>query len=59
VYAILEFPGGPALSVGYRRRATAETALERLRSADPRYSRHVVVALEPPVVPAVHEPCEA
>jgi hypothetical protein len=47
VYAILEFPDGPALSVGYRSLAAAETALRRLSSGDPRYAGHVVALVEP------------
>lgn len=43
MYAILEFPDGPALSVGYRTLASAEAALDRLRSADSRYLASVVV----------------
>lgn len=50
VYAILEFPDGPALSVGYRSRAAAETALRRLLGDDSRYARYVVAEVDP-VIP--------
>ena len=43
MYSILEFPDGPALSVGYRTLASAEAALDRLRTADTRYLSSVVV----------------
>ena len=46
VYAILEFPDGPALSVGYRSRAAAEAALRRLVGGDARYARCVVAEVE-------------
>jgi hypothetical protein len=46
VYAILEFPDGPALSVGYRSRAAAEAALRRLLGGDARYARYVVAEVE-------------
>jgi hypothetical protein len=46
VYAILEFPDGPALSVGYRSRAAAEAALRRLLDGDARYARFVVAEVE-------------
>jgi hypothetical protein len=52
VFAILEFPDGPALSVGYRSRAAAESALRRLLGGDVRYARHVVAEVEP-VTPRV------
>ncbi|MGH7749860.1 MAG: hypothetical protein ACREQ5_34600 [Candidatus Dormibacteria bacterium] len=44
MYAILEYPDGPALCVGYRTLAAAEAALDRLRSGDDRYAAHVVAA---------------
>jgi len=43
MFAILEYPGGPALCVGYRTRAAALAALDRLRTDDRRYAEHVVV----------------
>jgi hypothetical protein len=52
VFAILEYPDGPALSVGYRSRAAAETALRRLLGGDARYAGHVVAEVEP-VTPKV------
>jgi hypothetical protein len=43
VFAILEFPDGPALSVGYCSLSSAEAALGRLLATDTAYGDHVVV----------------
>jgi hypothetical protein len=42
MFAILEYPHGPALCVGYRTRAAAVAALDRLRTDDSNYADHVV-----------------
>jgi hypothetical protein len=42
MYAILEYPHGPAICVGYRTLAAAEAALDRLRADDARYSSFIV-----------------
>jgi hypothetical protein len=47
MFAILECPDGPALCVGYRTRAAAQAALERLRATGIRYAEHVVVQTAP------------
>jgi hypothetical protein len=44
MYAILEYPDGPALCVGYRTLASAVAALDRLRTVDARYCAHVIEA---------------
>jgi hypothetical protein len=46
MYAILEYPNGPAISVGYRTLAAAEAALDRLRGDDARYSSSVVASTD-------------
>jgi hypothetical protein len=43
MFAILEFPDGPALCVGYRTRSSAVAALERLRATGSGYAEHIVV----------------
>jgi hypothetical protein len=45
-FAILEYPGGPALCVGYRTRASAVAALDRLRVTDSRHGDHVVAGTD-------------
>jgi hypothetical protein len=47
MFAILEFPDGPALCVGYRSLAAATAALDRLRATGAHYARHVVVRTSP------------
>ena len=42
MYAILEYPEGPAICVGYRTLAAAVAALDRLRTDDDRYSSFIV-----------------
>ena len=42
MYAILEYPDGPALSVGYRTLSAAVAALDRLRTDDERYASFIV-----------------
>jgi hypothetical protein len=46
MYAIFEYPDGPALSVGYRTLASAVAALDRLRTDDDRYSDFIVAPTE-------------
>lgn len=48
MFAILERPDGPALCVGYRTRAAAQAALERLRATGTGYAEHVVVETASP-----------
>jgi hypothetical protein len=43
MFAILEAPDGPALSVGYRSLPSAVAALDRLRATGAQYASHVVV----------------
>lgn len=52
MYAILEYPDGPALCVGYRTLVAAVAALDRLRGDDDRYATHVVAVSAGPVTDA-------
>jgi hypothetical protein len=42
MYAILEYPDGPAICVGYRTLASAVAARDRLRTDDERYASFIV-----------------